>query len=301
MSHSSAPAKPISAPMSAQATGPLSGAVTVPGDKSISHRSLIFGALNVGRTQVSGLLEGEDVLGTAAALRALGATITRCADGVWTVDGVGVGGFAEPDHVLDFGNSGTTARLMCGAMATHDMVVTMTGDGSLRRRPMGRIADPLAMMGARFLLREGGRFPGALRGAPQAIPIRYELPVASAQVKSAVLLAGLNAPGETTVVEAAPTRDHTETMLRAFGVQVEITATTTSVTPVNPRPRVGICTSSRWTPDEFSVTDVPPRRSSSNSASSSTSFDNLPLMMNCLSLPRAVPDCPPRSPFTPAC
>ena len=228
MSHSSAPAKPISAPMSAQATGPLSGAVTVPGDKSISHRSLIFGALNVGRTQVSGLLEGEDVLGTAAALRALGATITRCADGVWTVDGVGVGGFAEPDHVLDFGNSGTTARLMCGAMATHDMVVTMTGDGSLRRRPMGRIADPLAMMGARFLLREGGRFPGALRGAPQAIPIRYELPVASAQVKSAVLLAGLNAPGETTVVEAAPTRDHTETMLRAFGAQVEITATTTS-------------------------------------------------------------------------
>jgi 3-phosphoshikimate 1-carboxyvinyltransferase len=224
MNHATILAKPISA----HAAAPLTGAATVPGDKSISHRSLIFGALNVGRTQISGLLESEDVLGTAATLRALGAIITRSEDEVWIVDGVGVGGFAEPDQVLDFGNSGTTARLMCGAMATHDMVVTMTGDSSLRRRPMDRIADPLAKMGARFLLRQGGRLPGTLRGAPQAIPVRYELPVASAQVKSAILLAGLNAPGETTVVETAPTRDHTETMLRAFGAELEVTATVTS-------------------------------------------------------------------------
>jgi 3-phosphoshikimate 1-carboxyvinyltransferase len=192
----------------------------VPGDKSISHRALILGALAVGRTRIQGLLEGEDVLRTAAAVRALGASAERQADGAWTVMGVGVGGFAEPGDVLDFGNSGTGIRLMLGALASTPLTAVFTGDASLRRRPMGRVARPLERMGARILARDGDRLPLTLVGAADPLPIVYTLPVPSAQVKSAVLLAGLNAPGETTVIEPLATRDHTERMLRHFGATV---------------------------------------------------------------------------------
>jgi len=194
----------------------------VPGDKSISHRALILGALAVGRTRIEGLLEGEDVLRTAAAVRALGAEAERGADGVWTVTGVGVGGFAEPGDVLDFGNSGTGIRLMLGALASSPLTAVFTGDASLRRRPMGRVARPLERMGARILARDGDRLPLTLVGATDPLPISYTLPVPSAQVKSAVLLAGLNAPGETTVIEPLATRDHTERMLRHFGAAVRV-------------------------------------------------------------------------------
>jgi 3-phosphoshikimate 1-carboxyvinyltransferase len=197
----------------------------VPGDKSISHRALILGALAVGRTRIEGLLEGEDVLRTADAVRALGAGAERGVDGAWTVTGVGVGGFAEPDDVLDFGNSGTGARLMLGALASTPLTAVFTGDASLRRRPMGRVARPLERMGARVIAREGDRLPLTLVGAADPLPIAYTLPVPSAQVKSAVLLAGLNAPGETTVIEPLATRDHTERMLRHFGATV-ITSST---------------------------------------------------------------------------
>jgi len=196
----------------------------VPGDKSISHRALILGALAVGRTRIEGLLEGEDVLRTAAAVRALGAAAERGADGAWTVSGVGVGGFAEPSDVLDFGNSGTGARLMLGALASTPLTAVFTGDASLRRRPMGRVARPLERMGARILARDGDRLPLTLMGASDPLPIGYTLPVPSAQVKSAVLLAGLNAPGETSVIEPLATRDHTERMLRHFGATVVTTA-----------------------------------------------------------------------------
>jgi len=192
----------------------------VPGDKSISHRALIMGALAVGRTRIEGLLEGEDVLRTAAAVRALGASAERGRDGAWTVDGVGVGGFAEPGDVLDFGNSGTGIRLMLGALASTPLTAVFTGDASLRRRPMGRVARPLERMGARILARDGDRLPLTLVGASDPLPISYKLPVPSAQVKSAVLLAGLNAPGETRVIEPLATRDHTERMLRHFGATV---------------------------------------------------------------------------------
>ena len=195
----------------------------MPGDKSVSHRALILGALAVGRTRIEGLLEGEDVLRTAAAIRALGASAERGAHGTWTVTGVGVGGFAEPGDVLDFGNSGTGARLMLGALASTPITAVFTGDASLRRRPMGRVAKPLERMGARILARDGDCMPLTLVGAGDPMPISYTLPVPSAQVKSAVLLAGLNAPGETTVIEPLATRDHTERMLRHFGATVVTT------------------------------------------------------------------------------
>lgn len=192
----------------------------MPGDKSISHRALILGALAVGETVIEGLLEGEDVLNTAAVLRLLGADIVRDAAGIWRVHGFGVGGFAEPVQVLDHGNSGTGVRLMMGAVATTPITATFTGDASLCRRPMRRILDPLALFGTQAVSREGGRLPITLTGARDAVPVTYRLPVASAQVKSAVLLAGLNAPGHTTVLEAEATRDHTERMLTHFGATV---------------------------------------------------------------------------------
>jgi 3-phosphoshikimate 1-carboxyvinyltransferase len=216
MAHSSS--NPPSAPLEAgRPPAPLSGRVQVPGDKSISHRALMLGALAVGRTEISGLLEGEDVLATAAALNALGARAARDGDGKWVVDGVGVGGLAEPDDMLDLGNSGTSARLLLGILATHPLTAFVTGDGSLRRRPMGRVTEPLSRFGAQFLTRDGARLPLAVTGAKNPIPIEYRLPVPSAQVKSAVLLAGLNTPGTTTVIEPQATRDHTERMLRHFG------------------------------------------------------------------------------------
>ena len=207
------------------AAGPLRGSCRVPGDKSISHRALILGALAVGRTAIQGLLEGEDVLCTAAALRAFGAAITREGEGLWHVTGVGVGGFAEPEAVLDLGNSGTGARLLMGVAATQDFTSFFIGDASLRRRPMARVTAPLEAMGARIVARQGGRLPLAIIGAAQPMPLHYVLPVPSAQVKSAVLLAGLNAAGETTVIEPQPTRDHSERLLRHFGASVSTVAT----------------------------------------------------------------------------
>ena len=202
--------------------GPLRGSITVPGDKSISHRSLILGAMAVGETRVSGLLEGEDVLATAAAMRAMGADVYRDEDATWHVHGVGVGGLLQPEAAIDCGNSGTSARLLMGLVASHGIAVTFTGDASLSKRPMGRVIDPLSQMGARFTPSPGGTMPLMLEGAQPAVPIAYRLPVASAQVKSAVLLAGLNTPGITSVIEPVPTRDHSERMLRGFGAQLEI-------------------------------------------------------------------------------
>ncbi len=202
---------------------PLTGSIAVPGDKSISHRALMFGALAVGRTRISGLLEGEDVLRTATAMRALGAEIVR--DGAdWIVSGRGIGGLTEPADVLDMGNSGTAARLLAGILATHDFYSVMTGDASLRKRPMLRVIEPLRATGAEFYARQGGRLPLTIRGARDALPVNYRLPVASAQVKSAILLAGLNAPGITIVEEPEPTRDHSENMLKHFGATIEVTA-----------------------------------------------------------------------------
>jgi 3-phosphoshikimate 1-carboxyvinyltransferase len=209
-------------PMKSRKSGPLKGVAAVPGDKSISHRSLIFGAMAVGETKISGLLEGQDVLDTAKAMRAFGATVTRHGEGAWTVNGVGVGGFLEPADVLDVGNSGTGARLIMGTMATTPITATFTGDASLRKRPMGRVTDPLSLFGARAYGRQGGRLPMTIVGAANPVPVRYALPVASAQVKSAVLLAGLNAPGETVVIEKEPTRDHSERMLVGFGAQLSV-------------------------------------------------------------------------------
>lgn len=208
--------------LSSRPKGPLSGSISVPGDKSISHRALMFGALAVGQTRISGLLEGEDVLRTAAAMRALGADITR--DGAdWLVSGRGIGGLTEPADVLDMGNSGTAARLLAGILATHEIYAVLTGDGSLRKRPMGRVIDPLAATGAQFFARAGKRLPLTILGARDPLPLHYRLPVASAQVKSAVLLAGLNCPGFTEVEEPEPTRDHSENMLRHFGAEVIVT------------------------------------------------------------------------------
>ena len=212
-------------PMTARAGGPLTGVAEVPGDKSISHRALILGALAVGETRVAGLLEGQDVLDTAAAMRAFGAEVTRHGDGDWSVHGVGVGGFAEPDRVIDCGNSGTGVRLIMGAMATSPITATFTGDASLNGRPMGRITDPLALFGARAFGRGGGRLPMTVVGAADPVPVRYATPVPSAQVKSAVLLAGLNAPGETVVIEREATRDHSERMLAGFGARVSVERT----------------------------------------------------------------------------
>ncbi|MEO0751437.1 MAG: 3-phosphoshikimate 1-carboxyvinyltransferase, partial [Pseudomonadota bacterium] len=206
--------------MSAHASVGLTGEAHVPGDKSISHRSLILGAMSVGETRVTGLLEGEDVLDTAKAMRAFGAEVARDADGVWHIHGVGVGGFAEPDQVIDCGNSGTGVRLIMGAMATCPITATFTGDASLNGRPMARVTDPLALFGARTVGRAGGRLPMTIVGAEMPVPVRYDVPVPSAQVKSAVLLAGLNAPGETVVMEREATRDHSERMLAGFGAQI---------------------------------------------------------------------------------
>ncbi len=207
-------------PMTARKAGPLRGVAEVPGDKSISHRSLILGALCVGETRITGLLTGEDVLDTAKAMRAFGAEVTRAGDGTWSVHGVGVGGFAEPENVIDCGNSGTGVRLIMGAMATTPITATFTGDASLNGRPMARITDPLALFGARAYGHEGGRLPMTIVGARDPVPVRYATPVPSAQVKSAVLLAGLNAPGDTVVIEAEATRDHSERMLAGFGAQI---------------------------------------------------------------------------------
>ncbi|AAV97156.1 3-phosphoshikimate 1-carboxyvinyltransferase (plasmid) [Ruegeria pomeroyi DSS-3] len=209
-------------PMTSHPCGPLSGVAEVPGDKSISHRALILGAMAVGETRITGLLEGEDVLDTAKAMRAFGAEVTRHADGSWSVHGVGVGGFAEPEQVIDCGNSGTGVRLIMGAMATSPISATFTGDASLNKRPMARVTDPLALFGAQAVGREGGRLPMTIVGAADPVPVRYEVPVPSAQVKSAVLLAGLNAPGQTVVIEKEATRDHSERMLAGFGAEVTV-------------------------------------------------------------------------------
>ncbi|TVR99513.1 MAG: 3-phosphoshikimate 1-carboxyvinyltransferase [Rhodospirillales bacterium] len=200
----------------------LNGRITVPGDKSISHRALILGASAVGETRIHGLLEAEDVLATANALRALGATIVHDDDGTWRVQGAGVGGLAEPAQVLDLGNSGTGVRLLMGLAATHPFSTFFTGDRSLCRRPMRRVAEPLERMGASLVARSGCRLPLCVIGTPDPLPIEYTLPVASAQVKSAILLAALNTPGEITVIEPVATRDHTERMLAAFGAGVSV-------------------------------------------------------------------------------
>lgn len=228
MSVAASPSPPPPRSLSLRCPGALSGAVAVPGDKSISHRALMFGALAVGETVIDGLLEGEDVLSTAAALRAMGAEIVREATGGageavrWRVHGVGVGGLLQPGAALDMGNSGTSTRLLMGLLASHRLTATFVGDASLSARPMARVTVPLALMGAEFATSPGARLPLTMIGRCPAIPLRYVLPVASAQVKSAVLLAGLNTPGRTAVVERAPTRDHSERMLRAFGATVDV-------------------------------------------------------------------------------
>jgi 3-phosphoshikimate 1-carboxyvinyltransferase len=210
-------------PMTAAHGNPLRGRVRVPGDKSISHRALILGALAVGPTRISQLLEGEDVINTGKAMRAMGARVEREGVGQWRIDGVGVGGFAQPRGPLDFGNSATGCRLVMGAAASCPISVTFDGDASLRKRPMQRVIDPLTRMGAQALASApGGRLPVTLRGARDPIPIVYEPPAASAQLKSAVLLAGVGAPGATTVFEKEATRDHTERMLSHFGAEVVV-------------------------------------------------------------------------------
>jgi 3-phosphoshikimate 1-carboxyvinyltransferase len=208
-------------PLEARPSGALTGKVRVPGDKSISHRALILGALAVGQTRISGLLEGEDVINTAKAMRALGATVERTGDFAWSVRGVGVAGFAQPQAPLDFGNSGTGCRLVMGAVAGCPVTAVFDGDASLRGRPMRRVLDPLELMGARVgTSGDGGRLPLTLVGARDPLPIVYRTPVASAQIKSAVLLAGLAAPGTTTVIESEASRDHTELMLGHFGAEI---------------------------------------------------------------------------------
>ncbi len=212
-------------PMKSRKCGPLKGVAEVPGDKSISHRALILGALSVGETRISGLLEGDDVLDTARAMRAFGAEVIEHGGGKWSVFGVGVGGFAEPDAVIDCGNSGTGVRLIIGAMATCPISATFTGDASLRSRPMGRITGPAGLFGTASYGRSGGRLPMTVVGAADPVPVRYVMDVPSAQVKSAVLLAGLNAPGQTVVIEREPTRDHTERMLAGFGAEITVEQT----------------------------------------------------------------------------
>jgi 3-phosphoshikimate 1-carboxyvinyltransferase len=212
------------------AGGPLNGRIRVPGDKSISHRSIMLGAMAVGETRVTGLLEGEDVLATAAAMRAMGAQVERSSAGdsgsEWRIHGVGVGSLLQPQTALDMGNSGTSTRLLMGLIASHPITACFIGDASLSKRPMGRVIEPLSLMGADFTSSRpeigGGTLPLTMRGALPAVPIEYRLPVASAQVKSAVLLAGLNTPGITTVIEPVPTRDHSERMLRGFGADLSV-------------------------------------------------------------------------------
>lgn len=209
-------------PIASHRVRSLTGQADIPGDKSISHRSVIFGGLAEGITEISGLLEGEDVLNSAKAMKALGATISKEGD-KWIVNGTGNGGLLEPKEPLDFGNAGTGCRLFMGLLGTYDFPTTFIGDASLSNRPMGRVLEPLKATGTQILnQREGGRLPITLRGTPQAAPIEYRVPMASAQVKSAVLLAGLNAPGITTVIEDTYTRDHTERMLEAFGADITV-------------------------------------------------------------------------------
>jgi 3-phosphoshikimate 1-carboxyvinyltransferase len=212
-------------PLQAARSGPLRGSALAPGDKSISHRALILGAMTVGQTEITGLLEADDVLRTAEAMRLLGARLTRTGEGEWLVDGVGVGGFAQPDRMLDFGNSGTGCRLTMGAVATTPILAGFTGDASLRKRPMGRVLQPLRRFGLTWEGGEGGLLPVTLIGAAEPLPIRYVVEVPSAQVKSAMLLAALNVPGTSTVVEPVATRDHTERMLKAFGAAISVTET----------------------------------------------------------------------------
>ncbi|MEM1272824.1 MAG: 3-phosphoshikimate 1-carboxyvinyltransferase [Pseudomonadota bacterium] len=216
----------VPSPLDAVKSGALRGQADVPGDKSVSHRSLILGALSVGETRISGLLEAQDVLDTARAIEAFGADVVHHGPGEWSVHGVGTGGFSEPETVIDCGNSGTGVRLIMGAMATTPITATFTGDASLNSRPMARITEPMELFGARSVGRVGGRLPLTIVGAADPVPIEYRTPVASAQIKSAILLAGLNAPGQTVVIEAEATRDHTERMLQGFGAHVttEITA-----------------------------------------------------------------------------
>lgn len=216
MNHSDLPS-----PRRFSAAAPLRGRIRVPGDKSISHRSIMLGALAVGETRVTGLLEGEDVMATAAAMRAMGATIEKHSDR-WSIHGVGVGGLLQPQAALDMGNSGTSTRLLMGLIASHAITAAFTGDASLSKRPMGRVIEPLSRIGASFTPSPGGRLPLMMTGASVPVPIEYRLPVASAQVKSAVLLAGLNTAGITTVIEPVPTRDHSERMLRGFGADIEV-------------------------------------------------------------------------------
>ncbi|TPG07213.1 3-phosphoshikimate 1-carboxyvinyltransferase [Sphingomonas oligophenolica] len=219
----------LPAPIEISPRGALTGRVRVPGDKSISHRALMFAALAVGTSRIEGLLEGHDVLATAAALRAMGATIDRDDDGTgsgtWRVDGVGVGGLLQPEIALDMGNSGTSTRLLMGLIASHPITATFVGDASLSARPMARAIEPLARMGAAITASPGGRLPLMVRGLCPAIPINYTLPVASAQVKSAVLIAGLNTRGITRVVEPVATRDHSERMLTGFGAALTVEQT----------------------------------------------------------------------------
>ena len=210
-------------PLFAAPGNPLQGRVRVPGDKSISHRSLILGLLAIGETTIEGLLEGDDVLRTAKACEALGARIERLGPGSWKVAGVGIGGLVSPTDVLDFGNAGTGSRLMMGVAGSHPITATFDGDESLRKRPMARILDPLVMMGTTILSQEqGGRVPLTLKGPAETTPITYETPVPSAQIKSAVLLAGLNSPGTITVIENEASRDHTERMLKLFGATITV-------------------------------------------------------------------------------
>lgn len=209
-------------PRSFSASLPLKGRIAIPGDKSISHRALMLSALAVGESRVTGLLEGHDVLATAAAMRAMGAGIERGDDGEWRIHGVGVGGLLQPREALDMGNSGTSTRLLMGLVASHPITATFTGDASLSGRPMGRVIEPLSQMGADIGASPGGRLPLMVRGLAPAIPLAYRLPMASAQVKSAVLLAGLNTPGITEVIEPVPTRDHSERMLRGFGADLQV-------------------------------------------------------------------------------
>lgn len=209
-------------PLALAAPGPLTGTVHVPGDKSISHRALMFPALAVGRSEVTGLLESEDVFATAAALRAMGVQLNRVAEGHWMIDGVGVGGLLQPRQALDMGNSGTSTRLLMGLAASHRLQATFVGDSSLSRRPMGRVIEPLSRMGAEILASPGGLLPLTVRGVAPALPLDYRLPVASAQVKSAILLAGVNAAGITRVVEPLATRDHSERLLESMGAAIRI-------------------------------------------------------------------------------
>ncbi len=213
---------PNPSPRAFSASAPLKGKIAIPGDKSISHRALMLSALAVGTSRVTGLLEGHDVLATAAAMRAMGASIERTGDGEWVIDGVGVGGLLQPREALEMGNSGTSTRLLMGLVASHPITVTFTGDASLSSRPMGRVIDPLSQMGADISASPGGRLPLMVRGLAPAIPLAYRLPMASAQVKSAVLLAGLNTPGITEVIEPIPTRDHSERMLKGFGADLNV-------------------------------------------------------------------------------